>query len=289
MDLPLFFTLPLIGGFAFATGFFLLRWRSARQDAQRLYYRAAVWGGVLSIVAAIVHGTLSWTWSLYAAGFEWLLSGFLQPLLTTKDTAPASLRIKSHVALVCVYALLLGICAPVMSAAVLRSARRLRMSWLVKLNFATITDPLESLLSSSLVNGEAIQVTLSTGKVYVGYVLEAPDPDLPTKFIKLQPLMSGQRGANGQVEYTTFYDKILMEFESNPTTKVAVESFQQVVPVDKVVTLSGFNLDAYVHFLAEHEERSDPSPQSAGSSIGNFASATPWLLLAGLVVSRLKR
>ena len=38
MDLPLFFTLPLIGGFAFVTGFFLLRWRSARQDAQRLYY-----------------------------------------------------------------------------------------------------------------------------------------------------------------------------------------------------------------------------------------------------------
>lgn len=44
MDLALFFVLPLIGAFAFATGFDLLRYRTGRQDSQRLYYQAAMIG-----------------------------------------------------------------------------------------------------------------------------------------------------------------------------------------------------------------------------------------------------
>ena len=63
-----------------------------------------------------------------------------------------------------------------------------------------------------------------------------------------------------EVNYTTFYDKILTEFEANPDTKDAVDSFQQVIPVDKVVTLSGFNLDAYVRFLAERPSEAPAQP-----------------------------
>lgn len=121
---------------------------------------------------------------------------------------------------------------------------------------------MEFLLSRSLLNGEAIQVTLSTGKVYVGYVLAVPDPVLPTKFITLQPSMSGRRDGEGQVSYMTFYDEILMEFEANPDTRDALDLFQQVIPVGKVVTPGGFNLDAYVRFLAErHSEDGDSSPE----------------------------
>jgi len=56
VDLPLFFTLPLIGGYAFVTSLWSLRWRSARQDSQRLYYRAAVYG---ILIAAGVEGWLA--------------------------------------------------------------------------------------------------------------------------------------------------------------------------------------------------------------------------------------
>jgi hypothetical protein len=288
VDLPLFFTLPLIGGYAFVTGFFALRWRSARQDAQRLYYRAAVWGGVLTLVAASLH-LLLLLWPAYRHGYDWLDVGFLQPLLTVKDPLPAaSTLIRSHVALVCVYALLFGVSATLWGRALLWIASRFDVRLSVMANLNAITDPLESLLARSLLNGEAIQVTLSTGKVYVGYVLEAADPDLPTKFIRMQPLMSGQRNADGQVEYTTFYDQILAEFEANPETQSAVASFQQVIPVDKVVTLSGFNLDAYVHFLAESEGRPGDAPKEPGSIAGPLAAA-PWLLAAAFVLARLIR
>ena len=269
------------------TGFFLLRWRSARQDAQRLYYRAAVWGGILAATAASAHLALL-VWPTYRDLFGWLHTTFLQPLLTSKDPPPApSLIIRAHVAWVCVCALLLGLGLPALGRAGLWVTRLLGMRLEVQLNLQTITDPLESLLSRSLLKGEAVQATLSTGKVYVGYVLEALDPDLPTKFIKLQPLMSGQRGSDGNVEYTTFYDKVLADFAADPATKAAVDSFQQVIPVDKVVTLSGFNLDAYVHFLAEREGQ-------AGSPAQDVPPAPPkapvaWFLLAGVLLGRFVR
>ena len=290
MDLPLFFTLPLIGGFAFVTGLWSLRWRSARQDSQRLYYRAALWGVLLASVMAAVH-TLLLLWPLYRHGFDWLNASALRPLFMTKDTLPdQSLTIRAHVAIVCVYALFIGIVAPpVWNGAGSWLSKGSGRDRRVRINQASITDPLELLLSRSLLNGEAIQVTLSTGKVYVGYVLAAPDPDLPTKFITLQPLMSGQRDSDGKVTYTTFYDQILTEFEADPATKDALDSFQQVIPVDKVVTLSGFNLDAYVRFLADREsENMDASAELAPGDAWSRAS-TPWLLLVGGVLARLLR
>ena len=285
MDLPLFFTLPLIGGYAFVTGFFSLRWRSARQDAQRLYYRAAVWGAWLGLAVAVLHCLLL-LWPVYRAHYDWLHGEFLQPLLTGKDTPAASIPIRSHVALVCVYALLLGVSGPIIGRVVLWIAGRVDVLLPLRATMRSITDPLEALLTRSALDGEPIQVTLSTGKVYVGYVLVAMDPDLPTKFIRLQPLMSGQRHADGQVEYTTFYDHILAEFEADPATRAAVDSFQQVLPVDKVVTLSGFNLDAYVRFLAEapqHPEEA-PSPSEPAAAVRG-----PWLIAAAILLSRLIR
>ena len=88
MDLPLFFTLPLIGGFAFVTSLWSLRWRSARQDSQRLYYRAAVYGVLIAAGVAIAHAVLL-EWPAYRRGFEWLYTSFLKPLFTTKDALPA--------------------------------------------------------------------------------------------------------------------------------------------------------------------------------------------------------
>ena len=285
MDLPLFFTLPLIGGFAFVTGLWALRWRSARQDSQRVYYRAAVWGVLLASSAAVAH-TLLLVWPIYRHGFEWLNASAFRPLFVTKDPLPeASLAIRAHVALVCVYAMLLGIIAPPALNGIGAFLSRGRDSR-VRINQASITDPLELLLSRALLNGEAIQVTLSTGKVYVGYVLAAPDPDLPTKFITLQPLMSGQRSASGQVDYTTFYDEILTEFEADPETKRALDSFQQVIPVDKVMTLSGFNLDAYVRFLATRQGDEEENAELDSVQTPR-TSSVPWLLLAGILLSRL--
>lgn len=288
MDLPLFFTLPLIGGFAFVTGLWSLRWRSARQDSQRLYYRAALWGVLLACVTATAHALLL-LWPLYRHQYDWFYAAALKPLLTTKDVLPEhSLAIRAHVALVCMYALLIGILSPqILNHTVAWVSRRSKQNRRVRINLASITDPLELLLSRSLLNGEAIQVTLSTGKVYVGYVLAAPDPDLPTKFITLQPLMSGQRDGGGKVTYTTFYDQILADFETNPDTKDALDSFQQVLPVDKVVTLSGFNLDAYVRFLADREIEEVETHTKAASwkvwdSTSNF-----WPALIGAVVARL--
>jgi hypothetical protein len=102
--------------------------------------------------------------------------------------------VRSHVALVCVYALLFGVSAQLWGRVLLWIGSRFDTGLPVRANLRTITDPLESLLAHSLLNGELIQVTLNTGKVYVGYVLQAADPDLPTKFIKLQPLMRGLEG-----------------------------------------------------------------------------------------------
>ncbi|HEY4065406.1 MAG TPA: hypothetical protein VGM74_00790, partial [Burkholderiaceae bacterium] len=190
MDLTLFFVLPLIGGFAFVTRLSLLRYKTGREEAQRLYYRAALYGVVLAIAAALLHEAGRRTSAPYAAFAQGVVSTVLLPLLE-KDRSTATLAlsaaaqaIRVELAIICVYAFLLGALAPLWNL-VLAGADRLwvrlappplRRSFLDRLNLRAITDQLEKLLAQSLFSASLIQVTLSNSKVYVGSVLESLDP-----------------------------------------------------------------------------------------------------------------
>lgn len=270
MDVALLFVLPLIGGFTFAKNFLLVQYQAAREDGQRLYYRAALFGVLLSVLGAVVHHGLLAPIDSYRALSSHVASGVLLPLFERPSPpataySPQAVQVRVDFAMICAWAFILGALTFLWNA-VLRGIDRLYVhlggggserSFLRALNLAAIKDQLELLLANSLASGTQVLITLSNGKVYVGVVLLAPDPASPLKHFRLQPFMSGYRDPEtGRVKFTTFYGKVLEKPDVN------VASFQLVVPVDKVITASGFDMKAYREFGAQGGDTVAAAPRA---------------------------
>ena len=82
--------MPLIGGFAFVTRLSLLRYKTGREESQRLYYRAALCGVVLAVVAGVLHEVGQRLSAAYAAFAKDIASTVPLPLLE-KDRSAISL------------------------------------------------------------------------------------------------------------------------------------------------------------------------------------------------------
>jgi hypothetical protein len=274
MDIALLFFFPLIGGFTFATTFLPLRYAAAREETQRLYYRAAVLGVLLSALGALLHlwvlNDVGWYRAVMGhANTRLLLPLFERPTASAAQYSPEAVQVRADVAVVCFWALLLGCCGWLCNLALLVFERLWRdliqidangLSPIQRLNRRAIKDQLELLLADALTEGRRVQVTLSNHKVYVGDVLESPDPASPLKHFRLQPWMSGHRSTeDGQVYFNTFYSTVLDTVADHADSALA-RSFQLVIPVDKVVTVSGFDLLAYLKF-AESNRPVDTQPE----------------------------
>ena len=302
MDLALFFVLPLIGGFAFATTFDLLRYRTGREEAQRLYYRAALIGVLLAGLAALLHIVLNASSRPYGDFANRLAAMLIAPLLEkerstgTVAISTTAAAIRTGVVFACLYGFLIGALTPLWNL-LIRTAdwgwlhfplRRRPTSFLDRLNLRAITDQLERLIAEALANHSLVMITLNNSKVYVGSVLESLNPASPAKYFKIQPWMSGYRSsADGRVTFNTYYDAVLASLEEDEAMREAVASFQLVIPIDKVVSASGFDLDAFERFglertAAEHVDGDDVGAPTAtqGRAGTALVVATAALLLS---------
>ena len=274
MDLTLLFFLPLIGGFLFVESFALTRFRAARQETQRLYYKAALYGVVLSLVGLLLHYVLGRQSQTYRVFAGFLRDGFIGPLLD-RPVAPGaapystqSIGTRSDVAFACVWALLLGASTPVLNLVVtlldrlhhaLFTRRTGRPSLLEIVNARSITDQFEMLLATAVRDATQLQVTLSNQKVYVGTVTKTVEPRSQEKYVRLLPFMSGFRSKDtGEVVYNVFYTALL-EARAAGTLNL----YEVVVPMDKIVSASGFDLDLYYAFQkAKDAGAAPPSPRA---------------------------
>ncbi|MDQ2919992.1 MAG: hypothetical protein M3R52_00030 [Acidobacteriota bacterium] len=70
--------------------------------------------------------------------------------------------------------------------------------------------PFELLLKKAQDQTKTVSVTMSNGKVYVGWVTHLFNPALPTNFIQILPVKSGYRDEETKwVVFTTFYSEAL--------------------------------------------------------------------------------
>ena len=119
-----------------------------------------------------------------------------------------------------------------------------RPSLLEQVNLRSITDQFEMLLATALRHDTKVQVTLSNQKVYVGTVTKTLEPRSQEKYFRLLPFMSGFRSKDtGVIVYNTFYTDL---FEAPLPGDPSV--YEVVVPMDKVVSASGFDLDIHYAF-----------------------------------------
>lgn len=272
VEISLLFFLPLISGFIFVSEFLPLRYRAARSETQRLYYYAALWGVFFSLLGGVIHYGLETFSPQYAKAIAKLYGDYLSPLLERpQSSSVASLSkdattIRADVVIVCVWALLIGVTTELWNLLLkfvdfvivrLFFSGDAARSMLRSLNRSAITDEIELLLFEAAPNQTPIQVTLSNSKVYVGTVVESRDPASPMESFRLQPMMSGYRDKDdGTVDYNTFYDYVLDKLAQDANSAIA-RTFQIAIPLDKVVMISGFDLNAFREF---QQNRPAPPP-----------------------------
>jgi hypothetical protein len=233
--------LALIGGFRFVETWRRQRFALAREEGHRLYFAAAYAGAVLFTVSALLLLILH----LFAQSFA------LAQQVEAKVVDVTALLLKDQkpnaAAALIIAASILSLILGGPFAQLLNLAGRHKDETSAEADARVLADALqydalELMLIEATQSTQQVMVTLTTGKVYVGFVLGTADPKKDRKVIELLPLMSGYRDEKQKVTFTTFYDE-LIRGES-----VDEDDLRLVVMLDKVQSLSYFDSETYAKF-----------------------------------------
>src|SRR6266566_2153789 len=240
MDVALLLLLPVIGGYYLAAKWNFSRFRCAREDGHRLYFRAALYGSVVFILVYVLRLAAAKFISAYGA-FETFIGLEINPLLKfDKDSPSLNLPI---VAITAVYTLAFGLLLPKLLNRYFSETKYL---WQ-----AVQDNDFERLIYTSVEKQSSLALTIENHKVYVGYVSKTMDPTQQRKTLGLIPVMSGYRHDDGKIEFTTYYEDIYAEIERGEDGHLAHlsrEDFEVVLPIDKILSANMFDIIAYEEF-----------------------------------------
>src|ERR1043166_5967936 len=188
--------LPLLGGFLFLRWWNPTRYHALRADKERLLILAAI-PGVISVVVAFV-----------------IVSGLAQlfPCAARSNIpcCPAwwAVNVPFEYAGTSLLAFTLG--ATLWWPLNLVCSRDKAVDRMIEEDQIA----LELVLKRAQDNGNTVAVTMSNGKVYVGYVLHFINPAVPTQFIQILPTKSGYRDEkNKTYHFENFYTEALDQIE----------------------------------------------------------------------------
>lgn len=297
MDVALFAALAVIGAFIPLRKLIWLRYSAEREENQRLYYRAAIIAIWLVVAGWLLNAVLMGHSARYKGEATGLTDGFLVPLLEKVPDAPApptskehgkgagddrspAVRVRAEFARACVAAFLLGCLSPLLNWPYTLHRRffrppdalrdqeltlaEFRRSLELILNYESMRDNFDMLMYRYTVSQRPVQITLSSGKVYVGRVMAPPIPNATRKSFRLQPYLSGFRDpGDGRIQYTTNYYpeleaiEVAKSDEEREKATALAELFQVLLFADSVISMSGFDLQSHKRF--QERELSAPS------------------------------
>lgn len=222
MNLAPLFLLPIIGGFALITFWKRQRYHIAREEGHRLYFRSAFWGTVLVLLAIPMHGLLFACWDAYQLAVETLAEAIGAPATRGMwgEASQAfilfeSMFIGPALAVILNTPIYLERCSFLPAKMVGFFARWYRQI----LNGALESNHFEQLTMRALDTSLPMMVTMKTGKVYVGWALDIPNPAEERKTFRLLPILSGYRDERHKVCFTTDYEVASEVTEALPPDK----------------------------------------------------------------------
>lgn len=194
------FLLPLLGGFLFLRKWNLTKYHALRAEAERLLILASIVGLITLVIAFLVMRLSQYVpywpqvtaWWNHQVPFEYLGTSLFAFSLGALGHIPLN-RLTS--------------CSDDRAMDQMIEHDRL---------------PLSRILKKAFDENKTVSVTMSSGKVYVGFVTHLLNPGLPITFIEILPTKSGYRDEKDKtVTFTTFYTNVLDQLSRSYETNAS--------------------------------------------------------------------
>jgi len=243
MDLAAVFALSLLGGYYFASYWRLTAFSTKREEGHHLYFRAALFGAVLFLLALLLRFGLMAASGTYAR-WDCALANYVLPVLKPDSGAGAAADMRrAEWVITAMYSLVLApVCAWLLN---LVTSRDLALRRAVR--------GLDKLLLQAQQLESPVAFTLSSGKVYIGLVVDAPDPGGDADVVTILPILSGYRNERGRLQLTTDYERLYDALESGRAGVLGLpgdwmSQFRLAIRIESLATAALFSPAIYAEF-----------------------------------------
>jgi hypothetical protein len=131
--------------------------------------------------------------------------------------------------------------------------------------------PFYTFLLEAYQEGIPVSLTLNTGKVYIGLVVETLDPLREPVAVRLLPIFSGNRDAEGRLNLTTDYEALYSTLSRGRASQLGLPAdwssqFDLAIRADDIVTATPFSAAIYAEFNPDWKERNNRRNQPGTAS-----------------------
>ena len=107
---------------------------------------------------------------------------------------------------------------------------------------------LEILFRESAENGVLIEVTLDTGKIYVGWIIRTTDPRFNRQYFQMHILISGYRDNKQKIVFTTNYADVYEKLKQDEKNEFRIEDFITIISISSLISARPFDYGLYELF-----------------------------------------
>lgn len=209
--------LPILGGYTFLITCYLTRFIAVRDTGYHLFFKSAIAGSVLFVVAYTVEPFIN--------SSTMALQDFWQSNLATGHIGTSALSL----ALGFIIAVAINVFCSREKYAQKAAEKR--------------GDRLELMLASSSDEQVQVEITLRSGKSYIGYVVQSPFAIHGKADVEILPTASGYRKPDTQeLRLTTHYADILNLFnDASSSVNLSPEHFRIALHMSEVISVRLFD------------------------------------------------
>jgi hypothetical protein len=275
MDLAAAFLLSLLGGYCFAYVWRAVAFTTKRSDGHHLYFRASLCGVIFFFMALALRLALEANFPAYLK-LDSALVEYIAPALKAEPGLTGSARTRrAEWVLTALYSLLLGVTCGAMGN-VFTPGR-----WASKRS----AGELDRLLLDAHRDNKPVMLSLNTGKVYIGIVLEIPNPVREPMAVRILPMFSGYRDAESRLNLTTDYETLYSSLSHGRAAQLGLTAdwsseFKLTIRASEIVTAALFSAQVYGEFNPGWREQMAKHLSTSAVSPSNDSNAGPTPLRA---------
>ncbi len=210
---------PALGGYWFLTHLNFTRYRAVRDSGYHILFRSALAGSILFAISEVFLFVLRRCFPRLQEEWESLFP------VDYSDTA--------------VLSVVLGIALPLVGNRIY-SARRAAQKVARE-----VGDLIELLIAESIEDQKTVEISLKSGKSYIGLALESGIGQYGETDISLIPVASGYRDRNTrELTITTNYAPVIQKAREQ-SSDIAFKDFQIVIPISEITSARVFLPEVY--------------------------------------------